>query len=96
MSYATINSNEFQNFTEPQIQGAVDKIKMLGIQNDLLVLWKSHASPAVVKGFFYSKKTAALNKAMQLGGSEAKNDWVFIKVSGENITEVKDNILNLI
>src|SRR5204863_3849658 len=42
MFFATLDSNDFQDFTDHHIEAAVDKIKTIGVQNDMLVLWQSH------------------------------------------------------
>ncbi len=93
VSYATLDSNEFQNFTETQINTAIEKIKIIGIQNDLLVLWKSHFSNPMIKGFFYSKKQDSMNKVAKYQQNIMKNDWVFILMPESDINSAKNEIL---
>jgi len=103
LSYALLNSKEFQNFTETQIEASLEKIKTIGIQNDLLVLWKSHASGPMIKGFFHSKKIDSVSKIAQIQPfdlaqgkqSSSKNDWVFISMSDSDINLAKDKILKI-
>src|SRR3989344_1424422 len=97
---ALLDSNEFQNFGENEAKIATEKIKTIGIQNDLLVLWQSHASDPMVKGFLYSKKPEAIKK---LSSSEdwqspaarytVKNDWVFLAAPGSDVHAVKEKIM---
>lgn len=89
---AELQSQQFWNFGEPEASDAMAKISGLGLSNNLLVLWKSHASPDMIKGFFYSKNTESLQK---INGS-LKNGWVFLALPGSNIQIVKEKLLNLI
>lgn len=52
---AQIQSEPFWSFGEPEAEAAMEKIGALGLQNNLLVLWKSHNSEPMIKGFFCSK-----------------------------------------
>ena len=97
MSVAVLDSIESQNFAESEASTAIEKIKAIGIQSDLLVLWQSHASESAVKGFFYSKKTGLINKVAQIEQqSLVKNDWLFLSMSGSDINLVKDKIIKII
>jgi hypothetical protein len=91
-----INSNEFQNFTESQVSTAIEKIKTIGIQNNLLVLWKSHASPPMIKGFFYSKKQGLLDAVAKNQQSATKNDWIFLSMQGLDINSAKESIIKMV
>ena len=73
-----------------------EKINGLGLQNDLLVLWKSHSSEPMVKGFFHSKKTHLVNKVAQLQNENPRGNWIFVSAAGENIDSVKEQILKII
>lgn len=94
LSVAVLNSNDFYNFGQKEAASAVEKITMLGIQNDLLVLWQSHASEPTIKGFFYSKNPNLLqkithSKIQSIGGS----DWAFLQILGNNLDDAKEVIL---
>lgn len=89
---AELASGRFWNFGEPEAVLAMEKISGLGLSNSLLVLWKSHASPAMIKGFFCSEN----NESLQKVNGKMKNGWVFLQFPGENIGIVKEKIINLI
>ena len=89
---AQLQSQQFFDFGEVEASLAMEKINGLGLQNNLLVLWKSHASPAMIKGFFSSKNVAALHKI----NGKMKQGWVFLEFPGSNIEIVKDKLLTLI
>ncbi|MEK7664401.1 MAG: hypothetical protein AAB340_03125 [Patescibacteria group bacterium] len=96
LSFAILDSADPENFSESEIRFAVEKIMGLGIQNDLLVLWDSHNSKPLVRGFFYSKKPHLINKVAQINGNQIKNDWVLLAIPEENINSVKEKILKLL
>ena len=95
-SFAILNTSEFNDFGEPEANFAIEKIKTMGLQNNLLVLWNSHNSGSMIKGFFYSKKPDLINKVTNDGQSKAKGDWVFLSIQDTNINLVKDNITKLL
>lgn len=88
-SVAMLNSNDFQSFAEAETALAVEKIKVMGIQSDILVLWQSHASEPIVRGFFYSKKPDSLDKVSK----NYREDWAFISMPGSDVNAIKDKIL---
>ncbi|OGZ71017.1 MAG: hypothetical protein A3F47_00540 [Candidatus Staskawiczbacteria bacterium RIFCSPHIGHO2_12_FULL_38_11] len=100
-SVAMLDSNEFHNFAETESMAAIEKIKIMGLQNDLLVLWQSHNSDPAIKGFFYSKKSEQVKKISSYqpldsawGRQNAKKeDRAFISIPGTDITKAKDAIL---
>jgi len=93
---AVLESEEFQNFNQAQARDAVERIKIMGMENDLLVLWKSHNSDPAIRGFYLSKKAVMINKFAQAQGAVIRNGWVFISIPGENIQEVKEKLLRLV
>ena len=93
---ATIDSDNFENFTETQAGNAIEKIKTIGVQNDLLVLWKSHASEPQIKGFFYSKKPNLVSKIAESQQTIPKKDWLFLSMSDLDINSAKDKIIKSI
>ncbi len=88
---AELSSEQFWNFGEPEATSAMEKISTLGLQNNLLVLWKSHASDPMIKGFFYSKNVELLN-AVQ---GKTKNGWVFLEFGGSDTGLIKEKLLKL-
>lgn len=95
-SFAVLDSYEFQDFGEDEANFAVEKMKTMGIQNDMLVLWKSHASEPMIKGFFYSKRPLAVRKIAEHQQILANNDWLFLSMPGSDIALIKDNIIKLL
>lgn len=89
---AKLEGGQFWNFGENEASLAMEKISSLGLQNNLLVLWKSHASPDMIKGFFASKNAESLEKI----NGKMKNGWVFLELPGSNIEVVKEKLLILI
>lgn len=96
MYVAALKSVSFENFSESHVSSAVEKIKNMGVQNDLLVLWESHASGPVVKGFFYSKKQHLIDLIAKNCRGANKGDWVFLAIPGENIDCAKEQIVGLL
>ena len=94
VSCAVLESDTLQHLAESNISAAVEKIKTIGVEEDLLVLWQSHSSAPTIKGFFYSKKQETLRKVAQNSQGAMKNGWVFIAVPGADIGLVKNNIFN--
>jgi len=105
-SLVILNSSEFKNHGEAEASFAVEKIKTLGIENDLLVLWPSHASEPMIKGFFYSKKQHLINRFFSLNENKyheienlkatVKPDWLFLSITGTNINLAKETIIKLL
>ena len=93
-SFAMLQSDEFQHFGKNEAVFAVEKIKNIGVRDDLLVLWKSHASDSTIKGFFRSIKTDLINKVAENQQSIADNDWVFLSMPGSDINLVREKIIN--
>ena len=96
ISTAELESSDFLDFSETQAHNAVEKIKLIGMQNDLLVLWRSHNSAPMIKGFFYSRKANIINKFAEHQNSILKNGWVFLQIPGENVAWAKDEILKIL
>jgi len=95
-SVAILDFDDFQDFTVKEAGVAIEKIKTIGIENDLLVLWKSHSSTPMTKGFFYSKKQNLINKVAKTTKNTAKNDWVFLSIDESDVNLVKEQIISLI
>ena len=96
LSFSILDSDDFYNFGEAQAEAAIEKIKTIGIQNDLLVLWKTHASAPMIKGFFCSHNQNLIHKITESQKSTNKNGWVFISMPGSEINLAKDQIFKLI
>ncbi len=95
-SVATLDSKDFENFGEPEAKSATEKIKSIGIQGDMLVLWRGHSSAPSIKGFLYSKKENLLNVVAYQHQGVMKNGWVFLSIPGEDINLVKEKISTII
>ncbi len=96
VSFAMLNSNEFQSFGKNEADFTVEKIKTIGIQNDMLVLWKGHSSDPTIKGFFYSRKPDLINRVSKSQRSFASQDWVFLSMPGTDINSAKELIIKLL
>ncbi len=92
MSVAVLDSKEFENFDQLEASSAIDTIKTIGFKNDLLVLWQSHASDPLVKGFLYSKKQDLLHKISK----DNQKDWIFLSMPESDIQTAKEKILKSI
>jgi len=105
-SFAVLSSDDFKNFGENEANFVVEKIKTMGLENDLLVLWPSHASLPTIKGFFYSKKQNLINRIFSINENTnnemenfktvVKNDWLFLSVPGEDANSTKEKIIKLL
>lgn len=91
---AALNSGEFEDFGEEEARLTVDKLKTIGVKNDLLVLWQSHASDVTVKGFFYSKKPDLVNRISKNNGAVLKKDWAFLLMGESDINLAESRILS--
>ena len=96
LSFANLSSNEFENFSGTEIDSLMQKIKGIGIQNNLLVLWQSHNSEPVTKGFFYSKSKDVTNKVSSELGLAQKNGLILISNTEEDAEVIKEKILKLL
>jgi nanoRNase/pAp phosphatase (c-di-AMP/oligoRNAs hydrolase) len=90
--FSLLDSPDFQNFDEAQVVLTVEKIKTLPLQNDLLVLWKSHNSGPTIKGFLVSKNADLIEKLANKG--ENKNGWIYFSIPEEDLNLAKEKILN--
>ncbi len=96
LSYAIINSDDTEMFSESESASLIEKIKSLGIQNNILALWESHSSDPVVKGFFYSKNNVLISKVANDFMVDSKNGWVFILDKKADPNYTKERVLKLI
>ena len=96
LAYSIINSNEFSDISEQESLSLVQKLKTMGIQNNLLVLWESRNSDPITNGFFYSKNKANLNKVADEFNVNSKNEWVFIQDKAIDFHSTKERVLKLI
>ena len=94
--HALLSSDNFQDFGEADAKFAVEKIKAIGIQHDLLVLWKSHASGPATRGFFYSKHPNLIQKVAQMHQALPKDGWVFLVLPETDIHLAKEQVSNLL
>ncbi len=96
LSVAVLDSDQFENFGETQAQVAMEKLKVIGIKNDFLVLWPSHASEPVVKGLFYSKKPDLLSKIAKNHQVILKKDGLFLSIPESDVNLAKEKIIKTI
>ncbi|MEK7664598.1 MAG: hypothetical protein AAB361_00475 [Patescibacteria group bacterium] len=95
ISYAIINSENFQNFGEEEADFAVNCIKTSPLAPDnLLVLWKSHESLQRVNGFFYSESKELFNNILKIYQGNLKNNWMFLSIENSDLEQVKNKIIN--
>lgn len=95
-SVAILKPAHLKAFSESDVALAVQKIKNLGIQNNLLVLWESHASDPVVKGLFYSPYPHLVSRVAEHFQGRREEDWVFLLSPEKNPLMVKEKILTLL
>lgn len=92
--WAILDSSDFQDFTNSDANLAIEQLKtnFWGLQN-LLVLWKGHASIPLIKGFFYSEKTDLIKKILEVYQGSIKNNNVFFSIKNSELEIVKDKVL---
>lgn len=93
---SVMETDKFWNFRVKEAEEAAEKINNLGMQNDLLVLWKSHASEPAVNGLFCSKKSFLLDKIARGMRGESGNGWIFVSEPGLDINPIKERILKIL
>jgi len=96
VSVATLDVSDFERFAENEARATIEKLQSIGMGDDTLVLWKSHASSPMIKGFFNSKKANSINKFAQDTRAKIKNGWVFLEFPGEDIHASKNETLKLL
>jgi len=96
VSVATLDSDDFEKFGEQEAHNAVEKIKMLGWNNDVLVLWRSHASDPMIKGFMVSNRLPTLKNILHNYQGSLHATWAFLAIADTNIQQVKEKILTLL
>ena len=92
ISWAVLDSPNFQDLTDSDASFITEQLNFFNLQN-LLVLWKSHASGPLSKGFFYSEKTDLSKKILENYQGTMKNNSVFFSVENSDLNFVKDKIL---
>ena len=60
---------------------------------NLLILWESHASPALIKGIFYSQKPALIEKILENYESVSRGEGTLFLIRDSNLESAKENIL---
>lgn len=91
---ALLNTPAFSRFDQAEAGWAAAKMKSIGMQDDLLVLWKSHTSSPMAKGFFYSKNPEFLAKAARYSQGPPGDGWAFLAIPQEDLSLAKDAIIN--
>lgn len=94
ISWAVLDSLDFRNFGDFEIGFTIEQLKNnFLIPSNLLVLWPSHASGPLIKGFLYSEKTDLIKKIFDLYQGNIKNNSIFFSVENLDISFIKDKIL---
>jgi len=63
---------------------------------NLLILWESHASPAVIKGIFYSLKLELIEKILQNYEGVSKGEGALFLMRESDLTLAKEKILKIL
>jgi len=90
---ALLDTTDFQHFNHEQIASTVQALKTIRAHNDVLALWKSHASDPMIKGFLFSKNPATLTKLAAIQGTLMQQGWTFIAVPGADLLGTKTAII---
>ena len=93
---SVLESADTDRFSQSEVNYSLEKIKNLGIQNDLLILWPSTNSDPVTKGFLYSKNQELLNKAAFLFGTLNKNGFALLTLTQADVNKAKEEIIKSI
>ncbi len=63
---------------------------------NLLILWESHASPALTKGVFYSTKKDLIEKVLQNYEGVSKGEGALFLIRESNLDLAKENLLRIL
>ena len=63
---------------------------------NLLILWESHASPALIKGIFYSSRTELIEKVLQNYEGVSKGEGALFLMREDNLDLAKEKILEIL
>jgi len=63
---------------------------------NLLILWESHASPAITKGIFYSPDRSLTEKIAENFESASKGAGVLFFSKETDLNIVKEKVLNIL
>lgn len=62
----------------------------------LLILWESHASPAAIKGVFYSTKPGLIEKILENYEGVSRGEGVLFSTKDNDLALAKEKILNIL
>jgi len=97
MSIALIEGDRtVESFEKDRIDTLIDKLKSLGIQDNLLVLWQNKNTERGVEGFFYSTSEDSTKRVADFCKSKNKNGLVLLSIANSEINSEKDKIINLL
>lgn len=90
------DDNSFEGLSKESAGQLVEKIKAVGIQNNLLVLWKKNSPSPTINGFFYSASNEALDRLAKDYQIISKNHWLFLAINNSDLNLTKEKIINLL
>jgi len=88
------NNQNIKNLREEDVRSLIDKLKTLGIKNNILVLWKNNISS--IEGFFYSTTEDSIKKITEHYNIKSKNNLVWLSINNLDIYTVKEKIIALL
>ena len=97
MSIALIEGDEIsEKFKEESVMSLIDKLKNIGVNDNLLVLWQSKNSEYLTEGFFYSITEDFAKRVADFYKLKDKNGLVLISINNSEANSEKDKIINLL
>ncbi len=93
ISWAVLDSPDFQNFDEKEAMTTIEQLKNNFDFKNLLVLWKSHASGSVSKGFFYSENYDLIKKMKDEYQGVVRNGIIFFLTGNHDLDFMKNKVL---
>ncbi|MBU4274373.1 hypothetical protein KKE19_01005 [Patescibacteria group bacterium] len=95
-SWAVLDNLDCQNLVEKDITTVVERLKNNFDFRNLFVLWKSHSSEPVSKGFFYSENYDLIKKAENEYQGTVKNNNIFFLSEKRGLDSIKNGLLKII
>lgn len=95
-SWAVLDSPDLQNFGEGEAALVVEGLKNSFDFRNLFVLWSSHSSEPVSKGFFYSENYDLIKKVKDEYQGTIKNSNTFLLSDNRDLNLIKSGLLKII
>ncbi|MBU3934674.1 hypothetical protein KKC00_01785 [Patescibacteria group bacterium] len=96
ISWAVLDYPSCQDFKEREAVIAVERLKNSFDFKNLFVLWKSHSSEPVSKGFFYSENYDLIKKAENEYRGTVKNNNIFLLSDERDLESIKNGLLKIL